>query len=144
MAKKKRKYTKRDPKFWGKKVESPDVGLMKNIPKKKTAVRAVSAKEKQAIKNLVDIQTQATATEEAEPMTFMDAVRELQAEDGVKIQAPKEYSDLVIGETMLSVFNSLRNQSQHDVVLATPQLIKDIVDQAYARGVMSVQNANSN
>lgn len=45
-----------------------------------------------------------------------------------------EYIHQVIGETMKSVCGTLRGLSLHDVLLMFPQLIEDIVNEAYVKG----------
>lgn len=127
--KKKRAYTKRNSEFWKKNEdENMDIGLLKPTPppkKKPVPVKTTEAHDDELIAGL-----QKRANE-----TYINEIRSLnEGHDQEKIEAPKYYSDRVIGETMLSVLNGLRNQSQHDVILAVPQLIKDIVDQAYAKG----------
>lgn len=118
MAKKKvtkKKVVKRTPKA---KKQKADVGMNPFIPNIKTS--------KRVIPSTGDIMSDIPMVEVG--MTVNTA----------QVKAPSEYSQKVIGETLQSVFNGIRTTNQHDVVLALPNLIQDIVDDAYRLGRSSV------
>lgn len=102
--------------------------------------RDVKAKMIQRSEQVADVYIQ-IPPDVAPPPTVeldVDQAKELMEsgiEEGpIKVYTPIDYSHRVIGETMLSICNTLNQMSQHDVLIMFPQLIKDVVDEAYAKG----------
>lgn len=69
-----------------------------------------------------------------------DAGIEIQYEQPIETSAPPEYTNAVIGETMLSLCETLKQLSLHDVMLSWPRLIKDLVNDAYVKGITDASN----